>query len=67
MFFIKNLYMKRYMLFSGYNYYPSGGMNDFCGSFNTIEECEVKIKMSCNDWFHVYDIVECKMVINIKN
>lgn len=55
------------MLFSGNNYYPSGGMNDFYGSFNTIEECEVKIKMSCNDWFHVYDTVEFKIVIDIKN
>ena len=60
--------MKRYMLFSGYNYYPSGGMNDFCGSFDTIEACEVKIRlMSFNDWYHVYDNVEFKIVIDIKN
>lgn len=56
------------MLFSGYNYYPAGGMKDFIGSFDTIEECEFKIGLtSFNDWHQVYDIEECKMVINITN
>lgn len=30
--------MKRYLLFAGNNYYPSGGMNDLAGDFDTIEE-----------------------------
>lgn len=29
--------MKRYLTFIGAVYYPSGGMNDFKGDFNTID------------------------------
>ena len=32
--------MKRYLLFIGKCYYPNGGMDDFVGDFDTIEECE---------------------------
>lgn len=57
--------MKRYMLFSGDKYYPGGGMKDFIDSFDTIDECKFKIGlMSYNDWFQVYDIMECEFVIN---
>lgn len=30
--------MKPYLLFAGEDYYPSGGMEDFRGTFNTIAE-----------------------------
>jgi hypothetical protein len=30
--------MKRFLLFKGDNYYPSGGMDDFQGDFDTREE-----------------------------
>lgn len=30
--------MKRYFLFEYDDYYPGGGMNDFVGDFDTIEE-----------------------------
>ena len=30
--------MKRYLLFSGEDYYPSGGAYDFIGSFESIED-----------------------------
>lgn len=31
--------MKRYLLFRGRDYYPSGGIDDLSGDFDTIEEC----------------------------
>jgi len=46
--------MKRYMLFAGDHYYPSGGMNDFKGTFDTVLEAVMRI--GDNDWWHVYDI-----------
>ena len=51
--------MKRYLLFGGDTYYPTGGMNDFCGSFDTIEEAEECAKKSRLriDWYHIYDCV----------
>ena len=32
--------MKRYLVFFGSNYYPSGGMGDFVGDFDNVEECK---------------------------
>ena len=44
--------MKRYMLFSGDNYYPGGGMYDYKGSYDTVKEAVLHI---VGDWAHVYD------------
>lgn len=30
--------MKRFMLFRGRNYYPSGGIDDLVGNYDTIDE-----------------------------
>lgn len=30
--------MKPYLLFAGMNYYPSGGMGDFQGDFDSVDE-----------------------------
>ena len=32
--------MKRFALFAGSNYYPSGGWADFEGSFDSVEEAQ---------------------------
>lgn len=48
---------KRYWLFSFDNYYPSGGMNDFNDSFETMEEAmalAVKNRRDCDElWDNV--------------
>lgn len=36
--------MKRYLLFAGDNYYPSGGVNDFVMDYDTVEEAEAEAK-----------------------
>lgn len=53
--------MKRYLLFGGPCYYPSGGWGDFMGSFDTVAECITKAKTpdgvyhSTPEWWHVID------------
>ena len=58
--------MKRYLLFSGYSYYPSGGWRDFKGSFDGLEEalqaghkCMQQPDPGCTaadgPWCHVVD------------
>lgn len=50
--------IKRYMLFCGEYYYPCGGMNDFKGYFDSVddalnsEECN---SGQLNEWHHIYD------------
>lgn len=36
--------MKKYVLFAFKNYYPSGGMGDFHGSFNSIDEAKKRFE-----------------------
>jgi hypothetical protein len=49
--------MKRYLLFSWSDYYPQWGFRDFCGDFDTIEECEIYVKSKDYDWVDIVDIV----------
>jgi hypothetical protein len=43
----------KYALFAGYNYYPSGGMCDLIGRFDTIDEARMARKDS--DWYQIVD------------
>jgi hypothetical protein len=48
--------MKRYLLFAGDQYYPSGGWRDFRGSFATSEEAVKHVADWLRvDWWHVVD------------
>jgi hypothetical protein len=47
----------RYLLFAGCQYYPSGGWDDFKGSFDTIDEAKEQIKiLDIEDWWHIVDL-----------
>lgn len=47
--------MKPYWLFQGYMYYPQGGMLDFVGSFDTLEEAQALIPSdTCIEWAHIF-------------
>lgn len=50
--------MKRYLLFSGDNYYPGGGWEDFRGDFDTVEAAKAaKLDQhKHDDWYHIVDI-----------
>ncbi len=61
--------MKRFLLFGGYQYYPSGGMRDLRGDFDTLEEAEKAatrgesmIAESGYDWWHVLDTETMEVV-----
>lgn len=48
--------IKRYQVFSGYNYYPSGGWEDHLGSADTMEEAFIEAANSRGDWWHIVDM-----------
>lgn len=54
--------MERYMLFSFDTYYPSGGMSDFIGSYDTIEAAYANAMRGYTDNYHIYDTVANKIV-----
>ncbi len=60
--------MKRYLLFAGDDYYPQGGINDLVDFFDTVELAKEKaeriVEINNYDWYHIYDIVECKIILN---
>jgi hypothetical protein len=49
--------MKRYLVFCGDSYYPSGGINDFVGDAETRDEYLAIVSTRLCDWWHVYDTV----------
>lgn len=54
-----NIKIKRYVVFAGEHYYPSGGWGDYRGSFDTLEEAQALIGTlgpSTYDWAHVVDL-----------
>lgn len=61
--------MKRYALFAGSWYYPSGGMADFVDSYDSLEEAIKEAKRPDEifpndakyDWAHVFDMQEEKV------
>ncbi len=52
--------MKKYILFAYLNYYPSGGLSDIVGDFDTLEEAKEEIvrlkgKFCPHDNFDIVD------------
>ena len=58
--------MKRYFAFYGSKYYANGGMNDFIGDFDSVDECMSSIvnankkerpndPLKSWDWFQIWD------------
>lgn len=51
--------LKRFLVFGGSRYYPSGGWEDFKGSFDTLEECtkpkDIDGDIYWTDWWHIVD------------
>ena len=56
--------MKRYMVFSGEDYYPNGGMEDFDKDFDIIEEAIEFAKKQKGDWIQIYDIVSKQIIVD---
>ena len=47
--------MKTYFLFGGDTYYPSGGMKDLQGKFDSVEECETFVENMNFDWYQIVE------------
>lgn len=59
--------MDRYWLFSGEDYYSSGGMKDFKYSHDSLEFVKQHIdKLEYLQWAHIYDIHENKIILESK-
>jgi hypothetical protein len=54
--------MKRFFLFSGDNYYPSGGWSDFVKDFDTVSEAKSHILQNRADWYEIVDSTDGKVV-----
>jgi len=65
--------MKRYLLFCGINYYPSGGIDDLRGDYDSVEEAETVFRRKITEkygegspydyyWGHIYDIKERRKI-----
>lgn len=57
--------MKRYLLFSGDFYYPSGGWMDFIQDFDSLGEAKLAARSISDDWFqiadtHIMEVIESK-------
>lgn len=60
----------RFLLFGGCKYYPSGGMDDLIGSYDTEAECVAAVDAHGAgkhayehfDWWHIYDSESGKIV-----
>ena len=51
------------MLFSGEQFYATGGINDLIGSYDNINDVECHIaKIEDNKWYHVWDNQEQKII-----
>lgn len=60
-----NTKMNKYLVFSGYDFYPSGGFEDFKGSFEDFESAvkfALEVKGGAHDWFQVVDGVTGEII-----
>ena len=64
--------MKRFLLFAGDVYYPSGGFGDFIGDFQTPDDAKDKLLKWIETegdpkylWAHIYDTETMTMVYEL--
>jgi hypothetical protein len=58
----------RYWLFSGENYYPLGGMEDFIKASSNLDEIKSHIdSLECDSWAHIYDYDENRIILYSKD
>ena len=54
--------MNRFLVFSFPEFYPNGGMDDFIGDFDTLEEAKKALLNGEYSTGHVYDTTERKII-----
>lgn len=62
---INKMSFKRYIVFKGSNYYPSGGMQDFLCSLDNLDDCTMLIpSLDYCEWLHIYDCEQEKVIVS---
>ena len=56
--------MKRYLLFSGDEFYPCGGWNDFQGEYDTVEEAKEIAEKQGDDWWQIVNFAAREIITN---
>lgn len=54
-----------FLVFTGMEYYPSGGWEDYAGTGNTLEEARAVAETKSDgsdDWYHIVDAVVGQVV-----
>ena len=51
-----------FAVFAGYNYYPSGGWDDFVGMYPTPEEAVAAGHAAPGDWAQVVDLTTLEKI-----
>jgi hypothetical protein len=54
-----------FLVFTGMEFYPSGGWEDFAGEANSLEEARVIAETKSDgsdDWYHIVDTTSGKIV-----
>lgn len=65
--------MKRFLVFYGYSFYPSGGMEDFSNDYESLEEAIKKLKLmdelhiAKDNWGHIWDSNEREIVFELND
>lgn len=55
---------KRYIVFKGGWFYPSGGMEDFLCTLDNLDDCKMLIpSLDACEWLHIYDCEQEKIVL----
>jgi hypothetical protein len=58
--------MKRFLLFSGDDFYPNGGWDDFSGDFDTVEAARTAAPETDDiyepKWWHIVDLTTMQKV-----
>ena len=52
----------RFLLFTGSDYYPAGGWDDFKGSADTLEEALKAAKDANDSWVQIVDLETGEMI-----
>lgn len=58
--------MKRFLVFTGCHYYPSGGWDDYDKNFDTIEEAMDYLTNTIPDSFDWWQIVDLQTGVKVK-
>lgn len=58
--------MKRFLIFAGPDYYPSGGMGDYIAVRESLEEAISVAKSTSCDWYNIAEVGEKEVLVRLE-